>query len=245
MRLTFSRAGFAGSQRSPAHWAGDENSTWDAYRHSILAGLSAGISGVPFWGWDLGGFSGEIPSAELYLRGAAMAAFCPIMQYHSEYNQHREPCRDRTPWNIQARTGNERRDPGVSLFCQRAPQPDAVHLAGSAARRADRPADDARAGAVGSQRLALSILFWARSAGLPGGGGGRSTWPVYLPEGEWFDLWTHERFAGNQTMEVSVPLDRIPVFVRAGAVIPVAWGRKSAPRRGCAAQCGRQRQPAF
>ena len=46
---------------TPAHWAGDENSTWDAYRHSILAGLSAGISGIPFWGWDIGGFSGEIP----------------------------------------------------------------------------------------------------------------------------------------------------------------------------------------
>jgi len=114
--LTFSRAGFTGSQRSPAHWAGDENSTWDAFRHSILAGLSAGISGVPFWSWDLGGFGGETPSAELYLREAAMAAFCPIMQYHSEFNQHREPNRDRTPWNIQARTGNEQVIPIFRFF---------------------------------------------------------------------------------------------------------------------------------
>src|SRR6185369_138916 len=94
------------AQRSPAHWAGDENSTWEAFRHSILAGLSAGISGIPFWGWDIGGFSGEIPSAELYMQATAMAAFCPIMQYHAEFNEHRMPRRDRTPWNMQERTGN-------------------------------------------------------------------------------------------------------------------------------------------
>src|SRR6185436_5546113 len=96
-----------GAQQYPAHWAGDENSTWEAFRHSIFAGLSAGVSGIPFWGWDIGGFSGEIPSAELYLRATAMATFCPIMQYHAEYNNHQLPSRDRTPWNIQDRTGDE------------------------------------------------------------------------------------------------------------------------------------------
>jgi alpha-D-xyloside xylohydrolase len=105
--ITFSRSGYTGSQRAPIHWAGDENSTWEAYRHSILAGLSAGISGIPFWGWDLAGFTREIPSADLYLRSTAMAAFCPVMQYHSEYNANRETKRDRTPWNIEALSGTE------------------------------------------------------------------------------------------------------------------------------------------
>jgi alpha-glucosidase (family GH31 glycosyl hydrolase) len=53
---------------------------------------------------------------------------------------------------------------------------------------------------------------------------GATTWPVFLPEGDWFDLWTGERFAGNQTVSMAAPLDRIPVFVRAGTVIQVAWG---------------------
>jgi alpha-glucosidase (family GH31 glycosyl hydrolase) len=48
--------------------------------------------------------------------------------------------------------------------------------------------------------------------------------PVFLPEGNWIDLWSHERLAGKQVVEVSAPLDRIPVFVRAGAAIPVCWG---------------------
>lgn len=104
--ITFSRAGFTGCQAYPCHWAGDEDSTWEAFRASILAGLNAGASGIAFWSWDLAGFSGEIPSAELYLRATAMACFCPIMQYHSEFNEHRQPSRDRTPWNIQARTGD-------------------------------------------------------------------------------------------------------------------------------------------
>jgi alpha-glucosidase (family GH31 glycosyl hydrolase) len=222
--LTFSRAGFVGSQRSPAHWAGDENSTWDAFRHSILAGLSAGISGVPFWGWDLGGFGGEIPSAELYLRGAAMAAFCPIMQYHSEFNQHREPCRDRTPWNIQDRTGDTRVIPIFRFFAN--------------VRHNLMPYiwQESQYAAQTGQPMMRALGLWERDASpyayffgrdvlvCPVVDEGVSTWPVTLPDGDWYDVWTHERFAGNQTVQVSVPLDRIPVFARAGAAIPVCWG---------------------
>ena len=87
--VTFSRAGFTGSQAHGAFWAGDENSTWEAFRWSMFAGLSAAASGILYWGWDLAGFSGPLPSAELYLRATAASAFVPIMQYHSEFNHHR------------------------------------------------------------------------------------------------------------------------------------------------------------
>lgn len=222
--LMFSRAGFVGSQRSPAHWAGDENSTWDAYRHSTLAGLSAGISGVPFWGWDIGGFSGEIPSAELYLRGAAMAAFCPIMQYHSEFNQHREPCRDRTPWNIQARTGNEQVIPIFRFF---------VNLRHNLMPYIWREAQYA---AQTGQPMMRALALWERDASpyayffgrdllvYPVVDEGATTWTVTLPEGDWIDFWSRERYAGKQTAEVAAPLERIPVFARAGATLPVSLG---------------------
>ena len=104
--VLFSRAGFVGAQAHPCHWAGDERSTWDAFQASILAGLSLGISGVPFWGWDIAGFYGDVPDADLYLRATAMAVFCPIMQFHSDFNDRRLPSQDRTPWNIQQRSGN-------------------------------------------------------------------------------------------------------------------------------------------
>ncbi|WP_308201592.1 TIM-barrel domain-containing protein [Sphaerisporangium perillae] len=106
--MTFSRAGFAGSQPHGAFWAGDEDSTWEAYRSSVIAGITASACGIVYWGWDLARFSGDVPSAELYLRAAGTSAFMPIMQYHSEFNHHRSPSRDRTPWNIARRTGDER-----------------------------------------------------------------------------------------------------------------------------------------
>ena len=172
--VSFSRAGFTGSQTSPIHWAGDEASTWEAFRASILAGLSAGISGIPFWSWDLAGFSGDIPTAELYLRSAAMAAFCPIMQYHSEYNADRTVSRDRTPWNIQARTGDDRVVPLFRFFLNVRHNlmpyiwQEAMHSAASG-----EPLMRAL-GLTEPQATPLSILFRARSAGLPcGGAGGR------------------------------------------------------------------------
>lgn len=105
--VTFSRAGFVGSQANGVFWAGDEESTWEALRYSLNAGITASACGIFYWGWDLAGFSGEIPTPELYLRSTAIACFSPIMQYHSEFNFHRLPSRDRTPWNIAERTGDD------------------------------------------------------------------------------------------------------------------------------------------
>ncbi|MDR1640879.1 MAG: glycoside hydrolase, partial [Clostridiales bacterium] len=83
-RVLFSRAGYAGSSQTPMHWAGDQQSTWAELRHVLTAGLNAGLSGLPFWTFDIGGFAGELPSAELYLRAFALACFSPVVQWHSE-----------------------------------------------------------------------------------------------------------------------------------------------------------------
>ncbi len=219
--LTFSRAGFTGSQTSPAHWAGDENSTWDAYRASILAGLSAGISGIAFWGWDIGGFSGVIPSAELYLRGAAMAAFCPIMQYHSEFNQHREPNHDRTPWNIQERTGDERVVPIFREFVNlRHNLMPYIWQEAQIAAETGQPMMRALA-LMDANASPYQYMFGRDLLITPVTEAGASSWPVYLPEGQWCDLWTGEGYQGGETHQIAAPLERIPVFVRAGASIPL------------------------
>ena len=104
---------------APCHWAGDEASTWEAFRASITAGLTAGASGVLFWGWDLAGFSGEIPTVELYLRATAMAALCPIMQYHSEFNHGRLPLQ--RPHPVEHRRANRRRTRPRDLSTLRPP----------------------------------------------------------------------------------------------------------------------------
>ena len=217
--ITFSRAGFTGSPSYPCHWAGDEDSTWEAFRASITAGLTAGASGIFFWGWDLAGFSGEIPSAELYLRAAAMACFCPIMQYHSEYNHHRKPSRDRTPWNIQERTGDTRVVPIYRRFAQ------------LRERLVPYLTEQARVAVLTSRPLMRSLCFdapadkeiwnWPYEYLLgddllvaPVVEPGAQTWRLYLPAGKWVDAWTSAVCHGPVTLERDVPLEEIPVYIR-------------------------------
>jgi alpha-glucosidase (family GH31 glycosyl hydrolase) len=218
--VTFSRAGFTGSQAFPCHWAGDEDSTWEAFRASISAGLSAGVSGVSYWAWDLAGFSGEVPDPELYLRSAAMAALSPIMQYHSEYNHHRTPSRDRTPWNVAERTGDARVVPLFRRFVELRERL-VPYLSAEGRRSVEQGLplmralflawpDDARVWEFPEQYLLGDALLVA-----PVTAPGVTRQRAYLPAGAWVDPWSGERLAGAQVVEREAPLDRIPVFVQA------------------------------
>lgn len=212
--ITFSRAGFTGSQRTPLHWAGDENSTWDAFRHSIVAGLSAGISGISFWGWDIAGFSGALPDAELYLRASAMATFCPVMQYHSEFNAHRSPNHDRTPWNIQEQTGDERVIPIFRSFLNKRLQlMDYIWQEAQFSAETGQPMMRA-AQLVHEQSSEFDYFFGRDLFVSPVVQPDVTSWQLYLPEGKWRSLWSDDVYTGGQKIEVDAPLDQIPVFKR-------------------------------
>jgi alpha-glucosidase (family GH31 glycosyl hydrolase) len=231
--VTFSRAGFTGSQGLPAHWAGDEDSTWEAYRASLVAGLSSGASGVAFWGWDIAGFSGELPTAELYKRAVAMAAFCPIMQYHSEHNEHRSPLADRTPWNV----AEHRDDPEVLqtyAFYARLRMNLIPYLfgLGHEAARSGLPLmralalefpDDQVAAAVDDQFLLGPDLLVA-----PVLEPGLVERRVYLPEGDWHELWSGSAIASGWTA-VPTPAGELPVYLRGGACLPLWMPTAEAP----------------
>ena len=218
--ITFSRAGYTGAQRSPAHWAGDENSTWSAFRASIQAGLSIGLAGVSIWGWDIGGFSGEVPTVELYVRSAQMACFCPVMQYHSELHTVGES-RDRTPWNIA-----ERFDDARALTIYRAYAKLRMHLLDYIMAEAEALAE------AGQPLMRYPGLVWPEAHDAlmddpsvylfgrdllvcPVLEKGAQTREVTLPQGTWVDFWSGARFAGSQTIIAPAPLERLPVFIRA------------------------------
>lgn len=219
--ITFSRAGFTGSHRAPLHWAGDEHSTWEAFRHSIFAGLSAGISGISFWGWDFAGFSGDIPTAELYLRSTAMAVFCPVFQYHSEYNAHRQPSHDRTPWNIQERTDDERVLPQF-LWWMHVREQLRPYIWQEAQWSASTGQPMMQAVQVShSQADEFSYFFGRDLLVIPVVETQQTQRTFYLPEGQWRSLWSDDILEGERTITVDVPLNRIPVYVRAGASMPI------------------------
>ena len=107
--VIFSRAGFAGQHTVPCHWAGDQQSQNVELASVLKAGLSAAATGILFWGFDIAGFAGPLPSLDLYRRATQMACFCPIMQWHSEPDggQFHELMRgaegnnERSPWNME------------------------------------------------------------------------------------------------------------------------------------------------
>jgi alpha-glucosidase (family GH31 glycosyl hydrolase) len=219
--VTFSRAGYTGSQAHGAFWAGDENSSWEAFRWSMFAGLSASACGILYWGWDFAGFSGEIPTAELYLRSLATAAFVPIMQYHSEFNHHRTPSRDRTPWNIAQRTGDDRVLPVSRRFVQLRERlvpylaAEARHAieAGEPLMRPlffDAPQDP------GAWEHPVQWMLGRHILVAPVVEQGADTWTVHLPAGEWIDAFSGQSVAAG-TVERIVPIDELPVYVRASA----------------------------
>lgn len=215
--ITFSRSGFTGSQPHGVFWAGDEDSTWEAFRNSVTAGLTAASCGIVYWGWDLAGFSGSVPDPELYLRAAGASTFMPIMQYHSEFNHHRLPLRDRTPWHVATMTGDERVVPVFRSFAHLRERL-VGYLAEQAAEtvRTDRPLmrplffDH-----PGDARVWEHPRQWMLGTDLlvnPVTREGAATWSTYLPAGEWVDVWTGETHGGGHVVERPAPIGEVPVY---------------------------------
>lgn len=217
--ILFSRAGYLGSYNTPMHWAGDQESTWEAYARSVYAMIHASISGIPFLGWDIGGFSGEIPCPELYLRSAAAATFSPVMQYHSEFNNHQKPSNDRTPWNI----GEQHNDPNVvpifrkfaNLRMKLIPylMEEATHAIETSQPFVrplffDYPDDEITWSISDTYLLGRSLLV------APVLEEGLEQRALYLPQGEWIELASGKTIKGSCWVEPWCPLDSIPVYLR-------------------------------
>jgi alpha-glucosidase (family GH31 glycosyl hydrolase) len=155
-----------------------------------------------------------------------MAAFCPIMQYHSEYNHHRKPSNDRTPWNIAERTQTPEVVSVFRFFARLRMNllPYIFHCArqsnstGSPMMRALCLAypEDEKATAYPYQYLFGDSLLVA-----PIIDPGLSEIEVYLPDGNWFSFWDGKIFEGGATYKVPTTLAEIPVFVRANSLLPL------------------------
>jgi alpha-glucosidase (family GH31 glycosyl hydrolase) len=221
----FSRAGTSGGQSESIFWAGDQASTFGAFQEAVRAGQSAGQSGVPFWAWDLGGFTGSFPSAELYLRSTAQAVFSPIMQYHSE-KADPSPSEERTPWNVQARTGNTTVVPTFARYAN-----VRMNLVPYLYTEAD---DSATTGVPMMRAMSLAFpddpdaaqydqqyMFGSQLLVAPITNQGQTVKDVYLPAGEWYDFWNGGRASGEGVKMYDAGPDGIPVYARAGAVIPL------------------------
>ena len=227
--LTFSRSGGASMQSHPICWVGDQRSTPDAFKDAIRATLSASMSGIPFVAWDIAGFSGDIPSTELYQRSVAQAAFSPIMQIHSETNSGgTPPSQARTPWNMAERKGNntclETYRYYANLRMNLLPYiySEAQHssITGEPLMRSMAyafPGDAAAAEYEFQYMLGNSLMV------APVTDARKMTIEVYLPDGVWYDFFSGKEYQGGMH-HIECSLEEIPVFARAGCVIPLNLG---------------------
>ena len=227
-RVLFSRAGFAGAHTVPIHWGGDQQSQNCELRSVLTAGLSASLSGTVFWGFDIGGFAGPLPTLDLYRRATQLACFTPIMQWHSEPDGGQfkelmpggEGNNERSPWNMAAayacpefvdemRYWHELHEKLRPYLWQTA-QTCAENMRPMMRALAYDFCDDEAALACDDEFMLGDALLVAPL--LEKNAVSRR---VYLPEGNWTDFFTRKKYVGRRTI-VSESDGRIPVFVRDG-----------------------------
>ena len=218
------RSAWAGSQRyGAAVWSGDITARWGVLRAQIAAGLSYGLSGMPWWATDIGAFNTDDPGGnaseayrELYTRWFQFGAFSPLFRSHGS-NTPREPwlfgAPDHPAWKSLVRFASLRYRllPYNYTLAARATREHDTILR---ALVMDFPGD-ANARDVQDQYL-FGPAFLVSPVTEPGA----THRSVYLPAGDWYDFWTGERLAGGRTIDAAAPYERMPLHVRAGSIVP-------------------------
>ena len=216
-----SRSGYAGIQRnSVTVWSGDIDPNWETFRRQIPAGLNLSVSGIPYWTTDIGGFVAANPDdpkyRELYVRWFQFGVFSPIFRAHgtrttnqneiwsygpeaqtilTEYDQLRYrlmPYIYSTAWKV-THEGYTLMRPLVMDF-----------------------RNDVRA-----QNISDQFLFGPGLMVNPVVEPGATSRHVYLPEGEWYDFWSGALVQGGKAVRAPAPLNRLPLYVRAGSILPL------------------------
>ena len=216
-----SRSGFAGIQRnSTAVWSGDVNPNWETFRRQIPAGLNLSVSGIPYWTTDIGGFVVANPDdphyRELYMRWFQFGTFCPIFRAHGTRTTNQNEIWSYGPeaqgiltaydhlryrlmpyiYSVAWRTTNE----GYTIM-----RPLVMDFR-----------TDTRA-----QNVADQYLFGPAILVNPVTEPDAASRHLYLPDATWYDFWTGVATSGSRVIDAPAPIDRLPLFIRGGSILPL------------------------
>jgi len=236
------RNGYAGLQRYGWLWSGDVDSTWETLEAQVGVAVNTGLSGIPYWGTDTGGF---VPTreftSELYVRWFQFSAFCPL------FRSHGRTWKLRLPWGWNLGTPGplegaeaigdwpaqqDLHNPGVERICRKYLElryqllpyiystVEQAHRSGLPPIRAlwlEHPEDEKAVHITGQYMWGDHFLVapvFERAA---------TRRNIYLPSGEWWDFWTQQRTKTDQGSDITRELDlsTIPLYVRAGAIVPM------------------------
>ena len=218
------RSAFPGQQRfGTINWSGDIGWNWDTFKRQIVAGLNYNLTGMPYWTTDIGGFfrpgRGQYTDEkyhDILTRWFQFGTFNAIFRIHG-YQTETEP------WKYGEKVESNMRNM-MNLRYRLMPyiysEGWQVSKHGSTIMRPlvmDFPTD---AKAVQQE---YQYMFGKSFLVAPITAAGVTEWDVYLPKAvAWYDYWTGKRYTAGQTVKAAAPQDKIPVFVKAGSIVPMA-----------------------
>ena len=213
--LIFSRCVWAGSQRFPAIFLGDQHPDFENIKKTIRAGLNMSVLGFSYWGADIFGLDGKV-TPEAHMRYTQWAIFSPIARYFYR-PENIDPSRQ--PWLQEKEVENHFRD--MVNFRYRL-LPYYYSCAWAAFEKGTpiiRPLflefpEDEKAWNVDDEVMIGSTLLLA-----PVVTPGAISRSVYFPEGDWFDVWGNTIYKGKQFVEIQVPLNKVALFARSGTAL--------------------------
>ncbi len=207
------RSAYAGIQRFSSVWTGDNIASWEHLRIANIQCLRLSISGISFCGSDIGGFM-EHPSPQLYIRWMQMATFHPFMRTHSSGDHGNQE-----PWSFGEEALSIVRDyiklrytllPYLySAFDQYVNKGRPILRPISFYDKTDEETYFREDEFFHGDHLLICPVMDSNYSRQ-----------VYLPKGQWYNYWTNQLYQGKKEIKVDARLDRIPIFIRAGAVIP-------------------------
>jgi len=217
-----SRSAYAGSQRnSVTAWSGDVLSDFLTFQRQISAGLNYSISGMPYWTTDIGGFisGGDLNDPkfrELFIRWFQFGAFSPIFRVHGT------------------------RNPSENELWSYGPEAQKILVDYDTLRYRLMPYIYSQAWQITNNRGTLMrplVMDWRTDVRAQNTGDeylfgpsilvnpvyiqGATSRSVYLPKATWYDFWSGEKLPGEQTIQVETPLDKLPLYIRAGSILPL------------------------
>lgn len=217
--MLWGRSGYAGSHTIPAAWAGDSSTHLNNHACILRGGLSASMSGIPFWGFDMGGFYNTdhegyecVPTDEEYIRSCQFGFFNSLSRCHGKT--------PREPWNFGEKAEKifkKFNDIRHLLLPYLYSTTYKTHLSDIPVIRPvvmEYPEDRSARNVeleyfLGDSLLVVPVFDQEDEI------------DVYLPNGQWIDLFTHERIKGGRWVKRKIELDKIPVFIRQNKMIPM------------------------
>jgi alpha-D-xyloside xylohydrolase len=215
------RSAYAGQQRNGAvSWSGDINGDFATFKLQIPAGLNFSLSGIPYWNTDIGGFFPQTAIAssayqELYTRWFQYGAFCPMFRSHGTGGDKNMWVWGATAQNILLGVDQLRYRllPYIYSVSWMVTSKSSTMMRGFVFDFRGDP----NALAVGDQ-----FMFGPAFMVNPVTAAGATSRSVYLPAGTtWYDFWTGATSTGGQRVMASAPIDHLPLYVRAGSVVPL------------------------